>query len=164
MRSPVRIWIAAPAQDTSKPEGFGVFLFCGRGCKASPLGRGVCEADGEGKPGRTEPPRSDKLSLCQSDAIAAPVLLHQRPCPLRRFAPALPRGEPLAGRGAFCWKPKVQYNVKSSALLSRRAGHDSLFALWFYAAFVKEISCFILCRTTSRQPRCTSAVRIQLMG
>ena len=28
MRSPVRIWIAAPAQDTSKPEGFGVFLFC----------------------------------------------------------------------------------------------------------------------------------------
>ena len=33
-----------------------------------------------------------------------------------------------------------------------------------YAAFVKEISCFILCRTTSRQPRCTSAVRIQLMG
>ena len=33
-----------------------------------------------------------------------------------------------------------------------------------HAAFVKEISCFILCRTTSRQPRCTSAVRIQLMG
>ena len=33
-----------------------------------------------------------------------------------------------------------------------------------HAAFVREISCFILCRTTSRQPRCTSAVRIQLMG
>ena len=87
MRSPVRIWIAAPAQDTSKPEGFGVFLFCGRGCKASPLGRGVCEADGEGKPGRIELRYSDKQALCQSGAIVVYVILRQRPCPLRRFAP-----------------------------------------------------------------------------
>ena len=92
MRSPVRIWIAAPAQDTSKPEGFGVFLFCGRGCKASPLGRGVCEADGEGKPGRIELRYSDKQALCQSGAIVVYVILRRRPCPLRRFAPAPPKG------------------------------------------------------------------------
>ena len=29
-----------------------------------------------------EPPRSDKQALCQSDTIAAPALLRQRPCPL----------------------------------------------------------------------------------
>ena len=51
--------------------------------------------DGEGKLLSREPPHSDKLSLCQSDTIAAPALLRQRPCPLRRFAPALPRGEPF---------------------------------------------------------------------
>ena len=39
--------------------------------------------DGEGKPVSREPPCSDKQVLWQSDAIAAPVLLRQRPCPLR---------------------------------------------------------------------------------
>ena len=38
--------------------------------------------DGEGKPVSREPPCSDKLSLWQSDAIAAPAILRQRPCPL----------------------------------------------------------------------------------
>ena len=57
--------------------------------------------DGEGKPGRTEPPCNDKQALCQSDAVAAPVNPRQRPCPLRRFAPAPPRGEPLTRRGSF---------------------------------------------------------------
>jgi len=46
---------------------------CGR-AKASPFGRGVCAADGEGKPGRKEPLRSDGQALCQSDAIAVPEL------------------------------------------------------------------------------------------
>ena len=50
--------------------------------------------DGEGKPVSREPPCSDKLSLWESDAIAAPALLRQHPCPLRRSAPALPKGEP----------------------------------------------------------------------
>ena len=31
----------------------------------------------------------------------------QRPCPLRRFAPALPKGEPLAGRSSFLWTRKA---------------------------------------------------------
>ena len=38
--------------------------------KASPLGRGVTEGDGEGKPGMAESLGSDKLSLCQSESIA----------------------------------------------------------------------------------------------
>ena len=63
--------------------------------KASPFGRGVCEADGEGKPGKKEPQRSDRQALGQRDAIAGSTILCQRPCPLRRFAPALPKGEPL---------------------------------------------------------------------
>ena len=57
--------------------------------------------DGEGKPVSREPPHSDKQVLWQSDAIAAPALLRQRPCPLRRSAPALPKGEPLAKRAGF---------------------------------------------------------------
>ena len=42
--------------------------------KASPLGRGGTDGDGEGKPGRKEPLRSDGQALCQSDAIAVPEL------------------------------------------------------------------------------------------
>ena len=45
-----------------------------RPAKASPLGRGVTEGDGEGKPGRKEPLRSDRQALCQSDAIAVQEL------------------------------------------------------------------------------------------
>ena len=67
--------------------------------KPLPLGEVALRSnDGEGKPVPREPPRSDKLSLCQSDAIAAPALLRQRPCPLRRSAPAPPKGEPLPVR------------------------------------------------------------------
>ena len=43
------------------------------------------------------------------------------PCPLRRFAPAPPEGEPLAGRATFYWTLKAQYNAKKSALLPRLA-------------------------------------------
>ena len=45
-----------------------------RTAKASPFGRGVTEGDGEGKPGRKEPLRSDGQALCQSDTIAVPEL------------------------------------------------------------------------------------------
>ena len=38
--------------------------------------------DGEGKPVSQKYLRSDKQALCQSDAIAVPALLCQRPCPL----------------------------------------------------------------------------------
>ena len=63
--------------------------------KASPFGRGVTAGDGEGKLRATEPPHGDRKSLCQSETIATSAILWQRPCPLRRFAPALPKGEPL---------------------------------------------------------------------
>ena len=66
------------------------------GCKSLSLWERWHRAsdDGEGKPVSREPPHSDKQVLWQSDAIAAPALLRQHPCPLRRSAPALPKGEP----------------------------------------------------------------------
>ena len=69
--------------------------------KASPFGRGVTEGDGEGKLVSREPLRSDKQALRQSDTIAALMILRQHPCPLRRFAPAPPKGEPLASPSAL---------------------------------------------------------------
>ena len=45
-----------------------------RPAKASPFGRGVTEGDGEGKPGRKEPLRSDRQAFCQSDTIAVSEL------------------------------------------------------------------------------------------
>ena len=66
--------------------------------KASPFGRGVTAGDGEGKLSATEPPHGDRQPLCQSETIATSAILWQRPCPLRRFAPALPKGEPLQNK------------------------------------------------------------------
>ena len=61
-----------------------------------------CEAMTErASPSSREPPRSDKQALRQSDTIAALMILRQHPCPLRRFALALPEGEPLACRSAL---------------------------------------------------------------
>ena len=60
--------------------------------KASPFGRGVTEGDGEGKPGRKEPLRSDRQALCQSDTIAVSGIRRQRPSPLSRaYARQLPQ-------------------------------------------------------------------------
>ena len=43
--------------------------------KPLPLGEVALRSnDGEGKPGTKEPLRSDKQYLCQSDAVAVPVL------------------------------------------------------------------------------------------
>ena len=51
--------------------------------KPLPLGEVASRSDdGEGRPVSREPPCSDGQALCQSDAIAAPALLRQRPCPL----------------------------------------------------------------------------------
>ena len=48
----------------------------------------------------------DEQSLFVSWTVV-PCCLGQRPCPLRRFAPALPKGEPLAGRSSFLWTSKA---------------------------------------------------------
>ena len=77
--------------------------------------------DGEGKPVSREPPRSDKQALRQSDAIAALMILCQRPCPLRRFAPAPPKGEPLACRATLRWTHKAQQCAKRRASLTGAA-------------------------------------------
>ena len=58
------------------------------------------EGDGEGKPFTIKPLHSDKQTFCQSDTIVALPILCQHPCPLRRSAPALPKGEP------FIWKKR----------------------------------------------------------
>ena len=63
--------IPRPSRSSNLRKGV---LCAFRPAKASPFGRGVCAADGEGKPGRKEPLHSDKLSLCQSDAIAVSEL------------------------------------------------------------------------------------------
>ena len=47
--------------------------------------------DGEGKPGRKEPLRSDGQALCQSDAIAVSGIRRQRPSPLSLVASSSPR-------------------------------------------------------------------------
>ena len=62
----------------------------------------------------------DKARL-RLPASAALSLLRQRPCPLRRSAPAPPKGEPLAGRATSYWTPEARYGVKGRALLQRAA-------------------------------------------
>ena len=53
----------------------------------APFGRGVTAGDGEGKPGKTAPPHSDKQALCQSDAIAESFCLFSASLPSQsRFA------------------------------------------------------------------------------
>ena len=54
--------------------------------------------DGEGKPGTKEHLHSDKHWLLIESSYRCVFVLSQRPCPLRRSAPAPPEGEPLAGR------------------------------------------------------------------
>ena len=65
-----------------------------RTASASPFGRGVTEGDGEGKPGTKEHLHSDKHWLLIESSYRCVFVLSQHPCPLRRSAPALPKGEP----------------------------------------------------------------------
>ena len=65
--------------------------------------------------------RSDSIALTKSLLIAAWAVLSCRACPLRRFAPALPKGEPLAGRATSYWTPKARYGAKGRALLTGTA-------------------------------------------
>ena len=65
--------------------------------------------------------RSDSIALTKSLLIAAWAVLSCRACPLRRFAPALPKGEPLAGRTTSYWTPKARYGAKGRALLTGTA-------------------------------------------
>ena len=92
-----------------------------RPAKASPFGRGVTEGDGEGKPGTKEHLHSDKHWLLIESSYRCVFVLSQYPCPLRRFAPAPPKGEPLACRSGFHWTSKARCLGNGSAPLSRPA-------------------------------------------
>ena len=74
----------------------------------------VTEGDGEGKPFTIKPLHSDKQTFCQSDTIVALPILCQHPCPLRRSAPALPKGEPLQRVSfTFCYHLLLYQSNKS---------------------------------------------------
>ena len=61
----------------------------------------VTKGDGEGKPVKADRRHCDRQALCQSDGIAVWSPCCEHPCPLRRSAPALPKGEPWAKRQSF---------------------------------------------------------------
>ena len=64
----------------------GFFAPCGLP-KPLPLGEVALRSnDGEGKPGRKEPLRSDRQAFCQSDTIAVSGIRRQRPSPLSLVA------------------------------------------------------------------------------
>ena len=77
--------------------------------------------DGEGKPVSQELPRSDKHWLLIESSYRCIFVLSQHPCPLRRYAPAPPKGEPLACRSGFHWTSKARCPGNGSAPLSRPA-------------------------------------------
>ena len=68
--------------------------------------------------------RSDSIALTKSLLIAAWAVLSCRACPLRRFAPAPPKGEPLAGRALLQRAGKQKrrrklFAAKSASCLTR---------------------------------------------
>ena len=73
--------------------------------KPLPLGEVALRSnDGEGKPGRKEPLRSDRQAFCQSDTIAVSGIRRQRPSPLSLVALLLassPKGGALGMSASF---------------------------------------------------------------
>ena len=68
-----------------------------RGRKPLPLGEVALRSnDGEGKPGTKEHLHSDKHWLLIESSYRCVFVLSQHPCPLRRSAPAPPKGEPFS--------------------------------------------------------------------
>ena len=85
--------IPRPSRSSNLRKGV---LCAFRPAKASPFGRGVTEGDGEGKPGTKEHLHSDKHWLLIESSYRCVFVLSQHPCPLRRSAPAPPKGEPFS--------------------------------------------------------------------
>ena len=74
-----------PLPELQSPKG-GLFAPCGLP-KPLPLGEVALRSnDGEGKPGRKEPLRSDGQAFCQSDTIAVSGIRRQQPSPLSLVA------------------------------------------------------------------------------
>ena len=86
-----------------------------------------------------------------------PCLRGHRVRPLRRFASALPEGEPLAGRITFHWTPEARQDAKGRALLAGAAasGQRSLSSCRWprqRSTAVSEILCFA--RPDESRPTC----------
>ena len=80
--------------------------------KASSFGRVALQSnDGEGKPPVTELPHSDMQALCQSDTIAALMLLPQRPCPLRRSRASSPKGRAFSCFSQVCFTTERDHQL-----------------------------------------------------
>ena len=94
-----------------------------RPAKASPFGRGGTEGDGEGKPGRKEPLRSDGQALCQSDAIAVSGIRRQRPSPLSltSFASS-PKGGAIGMSVSFRLDAESPTGRKRAGLAAKASG------------------------------------------
>ena len=92
-----------PLPELLSPKG-GLFAPCGLP-KPLPLGEVALRSnDGEGKPGRKEPLRSDRQAFCQSDTIAVSGIRRQRPSPLSLVALLLassPKGGALGMSASF---------------------------------------------------------------
>ena len=97
---------ASKARPLASCRASGVQWKVIRPAKGSPSGGGVTEGDGEGKPGRKEPLRSDGQAFCQSDTIAVPELfVSGLALSVSLRSPALPKGEPLPERASVnLWK------------------------------------------------------------
>ena len=58
--------------------------------------------------------------------------------PLRRYAPALPEGEPLACRSGSCWTPEARQGAKGRALLQRAAASGQAHLVKLLLAWTAE--------------------------
>ena len=95
--------------------------------KASPFGRGVTAGDGEGKPVAREPLYSDKLSLCQSEAIAVSVFsVSALALSVSLRSTALPKGEPFAEKGIEPMQLSDTERQRLTAILARYDQHPEV--------------------------------------
>ena len=97
VRCPEAAGLCSKARPFAPYRASGVQLRVARPAKASPFGRGVTEGDGEGKDADGELKTQRWYRSDKEFAYRCAEALSSRACPLRRFAPALPGGEPLAG-------------------------------------------------------------------
>ena len=89
------------------------------GRKPLPLGEMSPKVTERASPSQPDCYAAIGKSHCQRDIITTFAFLRQHPCPLRHFAPAPPKWEPLACRSGPRQTNKARYFANRSALLSR---------------------------------------------
>ena len=88
-------WWCAPPKGAVPHTICSLLMKVSLSAKASPFGRGGTEGDGEGKDADREQPTRRWHRSDEETAYRCTAALSHRPCPLRRFAPAPPKGEPF---------------------------------------------------------------------